>query len=661
MSVLQARAGRASLIEIVGMFAGLAAPVLIVGWILVAAARFPESNEQSYSHVTDTISALGDATLPAHGAWYTAVNLMLAVLLLLFTYSVYRRAPVGRMTTVFLFLAVVATFVIALSPCTGPCSLANGVNDVVHLGSAFATALLILLIPWAASQKTADTARYRIVKQGSRFLFQAGVLAALFLLSFIAIETLTATNLPIGLAERALWASGYAWISLVSVVMVFDWRGRVRRHLDVTRLQENVVYGHRRNQHGRVAVAEIADAAAFRRWLQAAVENDIIRSEVRRPRPNTIAPRDYTVTIGFTARGLKRLGINYEPETIGTDAFYHGMQESKLGDRVDDDWEPSWRDPRRHHVVVWITAQSAEALGRAIADTQLDLLNPHVSQKMASGDLAREPFGFIDGISNPWIEDVHPTDDPKRFGGGKLVRGKNGEFGWAPIAVGEFVLGEFDEGGDQSPVPKPSWIFEGASFLVVRKLRQNVGALDAWATEAGQRTGQSPTSIKSKLVGRTPDGDPLAERTSSQNWNEFRYGDDPEGFKCPMAAHVRRANPRDALGFDGVPTHRRRIIRRGMPYHDDDDRRGVMFMALNARIAGQFEFIQRVWLNDGAAFHVGANPDPIGGHWDGSRDVLITAAQTPVLRAADQPFVTSVGGEYFVIPPFSALERMATP
>jgi deferrochelatase/peroxidase EfeB len=33
-----------------------------------------------------------------------------------------------------------------------------------------------------------------------------------------------------------------------------------------------------------------------------------------------------------------------------------------------------------------------------------------------------------------------------------------------------------------------------------------------------------------------------------------------------LSAHVRRANPRDAFGFNGALADRRRISRRGMPY-----------------------------------------------------------------------------------------------
>ena len=55
-------------------------------------------------------------------------------------------------------------------------------------------------------------------------------------------------------------------------------------------------------------------------------------------------------------------------------------------------------------------------------------------------------------------------------------------------------------------------------------------------------------------------------KDSNRN-NNFTYGDDPEGLKCPIGAHIRRMNPRDiSLGFDGRLATRRRILRRGLAY-----------------------------------------------------------------------------------------------
>ena len=95
-------------------------------------------------------------------------------------------------------------------------------------------------------------------------------------------------------------------------------------------------------------------------------------------------------------------------------------------------------------------------------------------------------------------------------------------------------------------------------------------------------------------------------------------GGDPEGVRCPVGAHVRRVHPRDAFGFDGRLINRRRITRRGLPYGDavaegavasDADERGVIFMALNANISRQFEFIQQQWIEYGNDAHVGNDKD----------------------------------------------------
>ena len=36
--------------------------------------------------------------------------------------------------------------------------------------------------------------------------------------------------------------------------------------------------------------------------------------------------------------------------------------------------------------------------------------------------------------------------------------------------------------------------------------------------------------------------------------NDFLYGDDPRGLKCPLGAHARRANPRDAFDETAAST-----------------------------------------------------------------------------------------------------------
>ena len=105
--------------------------------------------------------------------------------------------------------------------------------------------------------------------------------------------------------------------------------------------------------------------------------------------------------------------------------------------------------------------------------------------------------------------------------------------------------------------------------------------------------------------------------------NDFSYGDDPRGFKCPAGAHARRANPRDALDGEGsVHVRLHRMIRRGTSYgpmlpegvlEDDGVDRGIIFVFAGAHLKRQFEFVKTQWLNDGIFIGAPAEKDPLVG------------------------------------------------
>src|SRR5262249_1804100 len=257
-----------------------------------------------------------------------------------------------------------------------------------------------------------------------------------------------------------------------------------------------------------------------------------------------------------------------------------------------------------------------------------------------------------DGLSQPWVDGIGAS---KRKRSGKLdVRGRQ-----KPIALGEFVVGQVDETGDIFPVPAPAEVFLGGTFLVVRRPEQDLAGVR-------RSPGDDDTASRfaARLVGRRRDGPALEDLKASRN--DFSYGNDPEGQRCPLGAHVRRANPRDALGFGSTLSARRRIIRRGMPYGPPWDKatskahRGLLFLAYNVRIAEQFEFIQTQWLNDGSSFGLGSIPDPVSGGWPHRppRPVVLTDPP-PVVHAGLPSFVTTKGGEYFFVPSVNGLDALA--
>jgi deferrochelatase/peroxidase EfeB len=154
--------------------------------------------------------------------------------------------------------------------------------------------------------------------------------------------------------------------------------------------------------------------------------------------------------------------------------------------------------------------------------------------------------------------------------------------------------------------------------------------------------------------------------------NEFGYADDPEGALCPLGAHIRRANPRDSLGFDGRLVNRHRLIRRGITYGtslppgspDDHVPRGLLFLAFNADIERQFEFILRQWINDGDKFRQGNDRDPIVGSHDSAGRMVIPGdereGRPPFFCSGIPRFVATKGGDYFFSPSLTGLRLMAS-
>jgi Dyp-type peroxidase family len=221
---------------------------------------------------------------------------------------------------------------------------------------------------------------------------------------------------------------------------------------------------------------------------------------------------------------------------------------------------------------------------------------------------------------------------------------------------------------------------------VYRKLRQDVAAFRAFLREQSTRLWGPDAGVlgierlASKLVGRWRSGCPVMLAPLVDNpaiaadWsrnNDFRYAADPRGEVCPLGSHIRRMNPRDGLTAHGdtlVRTHR--IVRRGLPYGpwldeqatgDDGQERGVAFMAINASIKYQFEFLQSQWLHNGEfAGLARGDVDPLAGEPRAESRFRIPSANAAPKNVFDLPrFITLRGGGYFFIPSVTALRYIA--
>jgi len=254
---------------------------------------------------------------------------------------------------------------------------------------------------------------------------------------------------------------------------------------------------------------------------------------------------------------------------------------------------------------------------------------------------------------------------------------------WRPLRLGEFVLGYPDEDNQVDLCPTAELV-RNASYLVFRKLRQDVRAFQDRLQTAAEESGMSVEMVAAKVLGRWRDGVPielapnrspaedLRHRRGSSFSNDFRYlPHDKDGSVCPRGAHIRRVNPRDAVDFAGTIrdpgrlTSRHRIIRRGMPYgpayeDDPDSERGLLFQCFQADIARQFETIQATWCLDGDAFGLGDQQDFLLGNEHSAGTMQIPRRDSGPLFVTTQPdLVVTRGSEYFLVPGVKALHRLA--
>ncbi|MGH9180815.1 MAG: Dyp-type peroxidase, partial [Acidimicrobiales bacterium] len=229
------------------------------------------------------------------------------------------------------------------------------------------------------------------------------------------------------------------------------------------------------------------------------------------------------------------------------------------------------------------------------------------------------------------------------------------------LATGEIVLGYPDTEGFLPQAPGPAVLAHNATFLVFRKLAQDVDAFRRVGAEQGRAYPGGPGELGAKMMGRRPDGRPLARPGTTEETLDF--ANDPDGTTCPLGAHIRRANPRRSFGpqrqafFD-----RHRMLRRGIPYTTPGER-GLLFVCLCASIARQFEFVQGQWLNDGNALGLGDERDPIAGSHPLASDGRMTVPgdrARPVWVVPRLPRLVSVrGGAYFFVPSLEALGWLA--
>ncbi|HEY6422717.1 MAG TPA: hypothetical protein VIY28_05585 [Pseudonocardiaceae bacterium] len=379
------------------------------------------------------------------------------------------------------------------------------------------------------------------------------------------------------------------------------------------------------------------------------------------------------VNLGITFPGLAALGVPPGsqasfPAEYAEGAAKRAASVGDVGVSSPDQWLAWLVDPGLH-LLVWLFAQSSEALDATTAQLQQAWsagcveLGRHDAAWLP-GDVAH--FGYRDGLSQPIIEDIPLAGLPDHL---------------PPAPVGEFLLGYPSQHvGFSYPVPQPAQLGANGSFAALRVLEQDVDGFAEFVSAQASATGMPEELILAKLCGRWRNGVPLVLSPDTDTpdppippdaLNDFDYvGEhhDERGYHCPIGSHIRRMHPRGqrTAGGDG---YLHRIVRRGIPYgpaydpaHPRDGRaRGLLGLFIGVSLRDQFEFLMAQWANDGTfAAGLGRTKDPvIGAHTDGAGTFSIPRPEGPVVLEGLSRFVTTRGGAYCFLPSVSAIRYLA--
>jgi len=482
-------------------------------------------------------------------------------------------------------------------------------------------------------------------------------------------------------------------------------------------IQGLVRFGYKHHTEAAFLLLRVKDREAARRWLATVPVSTAATIE---PPPET------ALQIALSAEGMRALGV--DDAVVGSFAaeFVSGMADDanrarRLGDvGVNDPSRWQWgRGDRVPHVAVLLYAMP----GR-LADLQRSI------EAQCQGGFDRmaclatidldgiEPFGFTDGISQPLLdwERRRPARDAEQADYSNLS------------CLGEYLLGYPNEYGGYTDRPLLDPSLAGArlpraedapdradlgrngSYLVLRQLRQDVHGFWQFVDRRASGNADERERIASAMVGRTRDGVPLVGPADEKfegggapgDLNAFTYRADRDGLRCPLGAHVRRSNPRNAdlppgapgivswamrtLGFDAdsldhdlvASTRFHRLLRRGREYGPavsieqalgepgGGAEPGLHFICLNANLARQFEFVQNAWA---MGIHFDGLPnesDPLLGTRLPSAEGVpsdgfsLPRGDGPDERISGLPqFVTVLGGAYFFLPGIRALRFLA--
>lgn len=471
--------------------------------------------------------------------------------------------------------------------------------------------------------------------------------------------------------------------------------------LDVGNIQGNILAGFSKDFQ-TLLFLQITSVEQFRQWLKeltpfVATTAEVLAfnrlfKEIRTRRGDSRTVQATWMNLAISFHGLKKLKAEGF-EKFTDPAFRKGLYErsKSLGDPIHGEGSPAtWvvggSEEDEADVVLIFAADDRDDLFAEVERIEdsiyaartpdgkplrcgVQIIHKQQGAVLPQPLTGHEHFGFLDGVSQPGLrgrisQDPHdvftPRQNPNDPDQGKPGQDLlwPGEFlfgypGQDPTAKDFTVEGPNSLHPDGKPVA-PEWAKDG-SYLVFRRLRQDVPGFHDFLKEKGAELGLDPDLFGAKVVGRWQSGAPVMRAPQHDepaiggndcinNFFEFHQEDgggaaavqapatktetasclcpadtppakpDDAGTTCPFAAHIRKAYPRNdegtlskKIGEPDTQTHR--LLRRGIPFGPpfppnpgpdlkDSGDRGLLFLCYQTSIEDQFEFVQTQWANN---------------------------------------------------------------
>ncbi|MER9227051.1 hypothetical protein NKI39_15700 [Mesorhizobium sp. M0664] len=439
-------------------------------------------------------------------------------------------------------------------------------------------------------------------------------------------------------------------------------------------VQGNILKGHDRLHTAQIFVTFNANAQAARAWISGDLSRRLTSAKKQDEQIKEYrAKRDKGhpfVAFFLSYQGYVRLGIA-DSVTPADVYFRSGMKSVPAGEQnvVADPpprrWEPNFRG--RIDAMVLVGDDDRDRL-----DVTVDVLTKELASTSehtfvergdvqhfdfgdGRGNIEIEHFGHQDGISQPRMIKKDIDDEIAERGSANWNPG-------APLSLG--FVGE------------PNRPDEFGSYVVFRKLGQNVKAFRTARDALAGALGVSADDAAALAVGRHRNGKPVMPATAPQpgkDANDFNFKSDLSAALCPYQSHVRKTNPRgDTVVFlDQTEESERslRILRRGIPFGERPDLApdsmlpppesgvGLLFMCYQSKLI-QF-VIQQEGADSNDFVKTGVGPDAtLGNNTAGAAQQWPINGNPAAKSFLMSNFVTMLGGEYFFAPSVSFLASL---